>query len=130
VNLSFGNLGLRSHQAAVHLDERWPKQPAGNAPIAPNLHISDRKPLRAIRGLQMQTQGINGSIQLIDFPESPTINGLLKLAEEMLHLSKCTPRNELSEEELVLATFQNQLPNLPLASIKQLKACFPLPCHD
>ncbi len=49
---------------------------------------------------------------------------------DVFQVSKRATWNELAEKELVVATFDEHLPNLPLMSIEELKLSFPLASHD
>jgi hypothetical protein len=82
-------------QPSVYLGERGLEQPTRNASVAPDLHVSDGKLLRAIWRSQMQTQGADSGIQFIYLSERLKVNGLLKLPKDVFPVSKCAPWSEL-----------------------------------
>jgi hypothetical protein len=59
-------------------------------------------------------------VKVIDDMQSLGINGLLKIAKELLDAGESRPWNKRTDEEVILLAFDSHLANLALLTIQQI----------
>jgi hypothetical protein len=69
----------------------------------------------------VQAQGADRSIEFVEFRQGLQVDGLLKLVKEVCDVEERAGWSEISEEKFILTTFNDHLPEHPLAGVEELK---------